>query len=611
MPMLRHVCAALLIVALSSASADAQESVRWEACSKPRSDKQLKWQCARITVPLDHSAPSSDRGVRLSLMRLPGSGPGPRPAVIALAGGPGGSAIGSRESWADRTRATRGRYDLVVLDQRGTGRSERLRCRPDRLSAQNVARCAERLGPRRRFFTTAQSVADLDWIRRSMNVRRIVPWGVSYGTFVALEYARRHPESVERLVLDSPFGPGLVDPLFRDIMRASPRVLRDVCAAGACRAITEDVVADLRAVASALERKSRSVVAEFGGRRTRLRFTAGDLLFLVYRSGSDIEVRRRLPALLRAAAEGDLLPLARFRAAGVFDAAAKGEDPRLGSYLAYTCQDSSFPWASADPRPLRIAKLQAFVTARPLAEFASFGPRTALQRGAGFCAGWPEAGERPDPGALPEVPALILAGVFDVRTSTETARELQAALPGSLLFVDPDAGHDVHSAGTACARDAVAAYFAAKPLPGCKPSPPPSLAPRIPRRLRDIRATSPVREAVRLTFDSVVERDRLAPFLDKAGARVGFSGLRGGTAVHRLARGPTGNDRFVLARFRYFEDVAVSGRFSATSFLKSVPSGRLTFTGAVRGTLRVRDSIARGVLNGSRYRIPLPVGQDG
>ena len=58
--------------------------------------------------------------------------------------------------------------------------------------------------------------------------------------------------------------------------------------------------------------------------------------------------------------------------------------------------------------------------------------------------------------------------------------------------------------------------------------------------------------------------------------------------------------------FRFVEDVAVSGDFTADPFLRRFPRGVLRVSGAVRGTLRIRGSRASGSLNGVRYRLRLP-----
>src|SRR4029450_11945285 len=96
-------------------------------------------------------------------------------------------------------------YTVIGFDQRGTGASGVLRCpeleRDGRLrSASAAEQCARRLGPKRAFYTTPDSVADMEAIRRAVGAPRLTLFGISYGTKLALAYAREHPDRVERLI---------------------------------------------------------------------------------------------------------------------------------------------------------------------------------------------------------------------------------------------------------------------------------------------------------------------------------------------------------------------------------------------------------------------------
>ena len=103
-------------------------------------------------------------------------------------------------------------WRIVAIDQRGTGAGA-LRCPAlqREMGASDltpptpgaVRACGARIGPERRFFTTTDTVADLELLRRALGVDRIALDGTSYGTYVAERYALAHPDRVDRLVLDS------------------------------------------------------------------------------------------------------------------------------------------------------------------------------------------------------------------------------------------------------------------------------------------------------------------------------------------------------------------------------------------------------------------------
>src|SRR5215217_8435494 len=82
----------------------------------------------------------------------------------------------------------------VCSSDLGTGASGLLRCpaleRDPRLRSTVAAeKCARRLGPRRAFYTTPDSVADMEAIRNAVGARKLTLFGISYGTELALAYA--------------------------------------------------------------------------------------------------------------------------------------------------------------------------------------------------------------------------------------------------------------------------------------------------------------------------------------------------------------------------------------------------------------------------------------
>jgi pimeloyl-ACP methyl ester carboxylesterase len=79
-------------------------------------------------------------------------------------------------------------------------------------------------GAARWFFSTADTVEDLDALRRALKAPRIALDGTSYGTYVAQRYALAHPDSVSRLILDSVVPVEGVNLLATDQIRAAERV---------------------------------------------------------------------------------------------------------------------------------------------------------------------------------------------------------------------------------------------------------------------------------------------------------------------------------------------------------------------------------------------------
>jgi pimeloyl-ACP methyl ester carboxylesterase len=144
--------------AVAAAPATASAAIAFAPCAP------AGYECGALSVALDRSG-SRGGTVTLQAKRVPAASNPTATAVVALAGGPGQAALPLATDFAEVMAPALAARDLLVFDQRGTGRSGRLRCAAleSRSSsrADAVRRCARQLGPRRAFYRTADSVADL------------------------------------------------------------------------------------------------------------------------------------------------------------------------------------------------------------------------------------------------------------------------------------------------------------------------------------------------------------------------------------------------------------------------------------------------------------------
>ena len=136
-----------------------------------------------------------------------------------LSGGPGGAGVFEMVERAAHGPRRAGPLHRLGFDQRGTGESGLLRCpaleRDARLRSTSAGeQCARRLGPRRAFYTTPDSRRGHGGDPQGARARsKLTLFGISYGTELALAYARAHPDRVERLILDSVVDPDDARPL--------------------------------------------------------------------------------------------------------------------------------------------------------------------------------------------------------------------------------------------------------------------------------------------------------------------------------------------------------------------------------------------------------------
>ncbi|HEX8208532.1 MAG TPA: alpha/beta fold hydrolase, partial [Solirubrobacteraceae bacterium] len=480
--------AAAALLALLPAAADAQ--IAWQRCA----DEGFgAFECGRATVPLDRSG-GLPGTIELFARRLVAPQNPNRSAVVVLSGGPGQAATPLAAQVAEAIAPGLGDRDLLVFDQRGTGSSAPLRCdslRRRLTSRERAAQCANEIGPQRAFFRTPDSVADIEDLRVAAGYERLVLMGTSYGTKVALAYASRHPDRVERLILDSVVTPEGPDPLQRSSLAAVPRVLGALCGDGRCRGITADPVGDVRRVVARGTLRGRYVTAR--GRIRRGTLDEPAIYSLLLDGDTNPAWRALTPGALRAAARGDETPLLRLASAVLERGGAQVPTSTVNDALFITtiCEELPFPWDRAAGADQRADQAVAAINGLSPGTLSPFTRETVAGTGVlGDCVGWPNASPPPEPpGELPRVPALILAGEGDLRTPLEDAANVAGRLGATPVAV-PHTGHSVLGRDfSRCAVAAVAAFFRDGSTPGCPASDPPVFpVSRPPLSLREVPA---------------------------------------------------------------------------------------------------------------------------
>src|SRR5205085_9479322 len=131
--------------------------------------------------------------------------------LFFLAGGPGQAATEAFVPLQNAFDKINRIHDIVLVDQRGTGGSNALRCPaatneleidtlPEVTAA--AAACLPQLTGDPRFYTTSLAMDDLDQVRAALGYDRVDLYGVSYGTRAALTYLRQYPARVRAVILD-------------------------------------------------------------------------------------------------------------------------------------------------------------------------------------------------------------------------------------------------------------------------------------------------------------------------------------------------------------------------------------------------------------------------
>jgi len=142
-----------------------------------------------FTVPLDHERPGGER-IALFAREVADLDGLDRPLLLFLQGGPGHEAARptrnpSAPGWLDRALQD---FRVLLLDQRGTGRSTPIGTMPGRTPHEQADYLAQ--------FRADAIVRDAEWIRRELGVERWSVLGQSFGGMCVVSYLSLAPEGL-------------------------------------------------------------------------------------------------------------------------------------------------------------------------------------------------------------------------------------------------------------------------------------------------------------------------------------------------------------------------------------------------------------------------------
>lgn len=265
------IASALAFAGGSSSSAPAPSADgRLADAPCPRTLTDPNVRCGTFTVYEDPVR--KGRTIDLYFVVLKAAHPNGR-AIYWNPGGPGAATTAFAPGLAaapSEVSALRDGYDILLLDNRGMGRSHPLTC--DLVKDATIAERYAELWPRRVIracrtalagqadldqYTTANAVDDLDRLRGALGYSKLVLDGNSYGTYTAFIYMRRHPANVEAAILDGVAPPGLLTVPLEDARGAQLAVddLIVACAQDqACHAAFPHFADHFRAVAQRFDR---------------------------------------------------------------------------------------------------------------------------------------------------------------------------------------------------------------------------------------------------------------------------------------------------------------------------------------------------------------------
>lgn len=429
------ICLAMLLASCSprSLTPAPESSITLEDCAlTPPSGRSYDAQCGILSVPEDRSNPAG-RQIELHIVVIPAIKRDPEPdALFLLAGGPGQSAIETFPSMIALMFDIHQDRDIVLVDQRGTGKSNPLQClgpEDETLTEDQVIEklkaCPGTLDADPRFYTTEIAMTDLDEVRAALGYETINLYGASYGTRAALTYLRMFPDRVRTMTLDAVVDPSFV--MFMDSAEDGQLALEQFfarCEADeACRSEFPELRSEFDALVARLEESPAKIAIPHPvtHKSTDLTVTRQMITNMVFSTLYLPDLVATLPLSIHAAyADENYAPLisqAFLVDAGLYD----------GMFYAVTCTEDA-PLIDADEAARRSAQS---VFADRTVDFAA------------VCAKWQKGQVSPEfrKPVRSDVPVLIFSGAADPITPPWHADKVAESLTNKLHLVFAEMGH--------------------------------------------------------------------------------------------------------------------------------------------------------------------------
>lgn len=413
-------------------------------------------KCATLVV-IENRETKQGRKIGLNIVVLPATARVKEPDPIFLfAGGPGQAATMLAPQALAILGSLNNKRDIVLIDQRGTGKSNGLMCKmPDMtdplLAAlantavrdtkvkKIIEECRDVLEKNADLtqYTTTIAMADYEAVREALGYDKINLWGASYGTRSSMEYLRRYPERVRSVVIDGVAPPSMALPVdfARDAGAAYSKLLAACENESTCAKNFPVLRQQVDLLLANLVKSPRKVMLAdpLNGISSEVEVTRDMVLAAIFSTLYVPEMAATLPAAVSKAAAGDYGML--MALSGMFSDMAE-DQIAFGMRLSVSCAEDV-------PRyqPTSLERAAGIAPFR----------RLFVDEFAKACEAWPKgkmAADFDQP-VKSDKPVLILSGGLDPVTPPIHGEEVKKSLANAVHFIAPNAGHGVSHKGCA------------------------------------------------------------------------------------------------------------------------------------------------------------------
>ncbi|MGW2522356.1 alpha/beta fold hydrolase [Streptomyces sp. NPDC001617] len=441
--------------------------------------------CGTLTVPEKRSrAGHKGRKITLAVAIIPAATRGPAPdPIVWLAGGPGDDAV-SEIPLALAGGLNHDR-DVIFMSQRGTYSADpQLTCpnvdefnaraldlvfgapSTGRLHVQETRKCREQLvnrGADLSAYNGTESSADYDGLRRALGIRQWNVFGISYGTDLALQYLRLHPEGIRSVGIDGVLPPSLAGGAvtWKAAREGFDGIFRACREQAACNARYPHLEATFERLVSELEARPVTTSVTVPGHTRPVKVVLdGGVLVNWLTSASHLAAG--VPRSIDELAHGNPQRIAEQWAGGKLSPQAIG---RVSHGLAFGVFCSEWTPYESEADVLRAGRRL----------FPSF-PRSVLANAPQLAWMHPDCRAWDVPAAPPsirevtrsDIPTLALSGGFDAQTAPSNGPYAARTLSRSTAVTIPYVAHVVFADST-CAQTITRSFFdtPTKPNTGC------------------------------------------------------------------------------------------------------------------------------------------------
>jgi len=599
--------------------------------------EHLPAYCGSIARALDPAGQVSGT-IQIAFELYPHHNSGPAAGtIVAVEGGPGYPSTGSRGGYLGLFYPLLGARDMLLVDNRGTGKSQALDCEPLQTDGngtlQDIAQCGASLGGTSDLYGTGLAADDLAAVLDALGIQRVDLYGDSYGSYFSEAFAGRHGDRLRSLILDSTWPVAGESPWYPEAAGAMRNAFNATCQQNAdCSGLGGTSMGRIESLLDTLEAHPFSGSAPDGnGRLVTVAADGESLSYEAYSNSTESVVYRELDPAARAYLEnGDSAPLLRLLAENFVASYANCVPNTAACYsaalfVAVSCTDYPQIYDMVSLPAQRIGQEGASIAQELLTDPGVYAPFTIAEYAAmplpssvlNMCLPWPVPSPAHPPGqpvapgtVFPSVPVLVLSGGLDSLTPAEQGAEAAALFPNAQQIIVANSFHVTAVGDLDDCASAIAVHFFQDLTPGdtscASQIAEVRMVPKFARTMAELDPATPgagnqgtpadlrAAAAAALTAGDAIARW----WVNTSGSGVG---LRGGQFQY-TDQGNTTD--FQLDACQWVEDLAVSGTIAWDVVKPGAVAANVTFeTPGGPGTLQIswddREPQAQASIQGS------------